>query len=149
MVVSGGEASKLLLKGKPWIFISLETGKVRVEAWGGGVNKMVPANPIEPGSDGTFNSLSLETLRLDHFSPPWVRTWVLRLSQGQEWNSKGREREEGQINERTEMVFQKTSVGCPPNNQHCSWLKTVLAVLWAMASFPSKITQVAFLGVIL
>lgn len=41
--------------------------------------------------------------------------------------------------------FAEMRVGCLPNNQHSAWLKTVLALLWAMASFPSKITQAAFL----
>lgn len=31
------------------------------------MNKMVPANLIDPESNGTLKSLSLKTLRLDHF----------------------------------------------------------------------------------
>lgn len=79
--------------------------------------KWFPQIPLNPVRRDSRESKSQNSKTGPYFFS-WVRTWVFQLCRGQEWNSKWRGREVGQINERTEMVFQKMSVGCLPNSQH-------------------------------
>lgn len=58
---------------------------------------MVPASPNELQSPmGALLSLNLKTLKTELFF--WLRTWVFKLCQGQECKSKGKDREEGEMN---------------------------------------------------
>lgn len=59
---------------------------------------MVPSSPNELQNPmGALLNLNLKTLKTELFF--WVRTWVFKLlCQGQECTSKGREKEEGEMN---------------------------------------------------